>query len=376
MTFQRQQRDDLLMRLSLNDEDGSRRARWNAPATVELVAPVGVAVELYRYDDDDGHRRATPLPPPASTRLSLPAGSYLAIAAGTRLPFAVERGEARRIVLPPPPREVPHGFVYVPPGRFLYGSSGEEEMRRTFYGAPPLHPVDGPAFFIAQDETTYAEWIAFLEAIPPEARARLTPRGTSFEGVGVELQRAGDSWALRLRPKATVYRAGWGEPIRYRDRATHGEQDWRRMPVSGLSFRDAQAYTRWLADSGRVPGARLCTEMEWERAARGADDREYPHGDRLDPADANFDLTYGQKLDAFGPDEVGTHPASRSPFGVDDLAGNIYEWVQSSMAPGESVVRGACYYYNREMTRVYNREVINADDRTQMLGVRVCASVR
>jgi formylglycine-generating enzyme required for sulfatase activity len=146
------------------------------------------------------------------------------------------------------------------------------------------------------------------------------------------------------------------------------------MPVAGVSFRQVEAYARWLDGSGRVPGARVCSGMEWERAARGADDREYPHGDRLDPEDANFDLTYGQKLDAFGPDEVGAHPASRSPFGVDDLAGNIYEWTTSSWAKDGFAVRGGTFYYNREMLRVYNHEVINPEDRTPMIGARICAS--
>ena len=54
---------------------------------------------------------------------------------------------------------------------------------------------------------------------------------------------------------------------------------------------------KWLDRTGRVPGARVCEEREWERAARGADDRMYPHGDNLEPDDANFDETYGKDLD-------------------------------------------------------------------------------
>jgi formylglycine-generating enzyme required for sulfatase activity len=145
------------------------------------------------------------------------------------------------------------------------------------------------------------------------------------------------------------------------------------MPVSGVSFHDAEAYAAWLSTSGRVPGARLCSEREWERAARGADDREYPHGDRLLPDDANIDVTYGQKLAAFGPDEVGAHPASRSPFGVDDMTGNIFEWTRSSRAADEAVLRGANFYYNSWMALTYYREAINAEDRTPMIGVRICA---
>ena len=82
-------------------------------------------------------------------------------------------------------------------------------------------------------------------------------------------------------------------------------QDWLRMPVSAISFEDAQAYVAWLSHTGRVPGARLCDEREWERAARGADARAFPGGAALEQDDANFDRTYGRIAAGFGPDEVG-----------------------------------------------------------------------
>src|SRR5207237_9071692 len=125
-----------------------------------------------------------------------------------------------------------------------------------------------------------------------------------------------------------------GEKLRL-PRAERAEQDWLRLPVAGISFLDARAYAEWLSRTARVPGARLCNEMEWERAARGADDREFPGGDALRPTDANFDATYGKQPQAFGPDQVGSHPGSRSPFGVDDMAGNVWEWVESSLSRGD-----------------------------------------
>ena len=72
-----------------------------------------------------------------------------------------------------------------------------------------------------------------------------------------------------------------------------------------------------------MPGARPCSSLEWVRGARGADGRLYPHGARLAPDDANTFETYGT-LSAAGPDEVGAHPASRSPFDLDDMIGNAY----------------------------------------------------
>src|SRR5207253_1092585 len=109
--------------------------------------------------------------------------------------------------------------------------------------------------------------------------------------------------------------------------------------------------------SGRLPGARLCDEHEWERAARGADGRRFPHGDRLAPDDANYDETYGRHPLAYGPDEVGSHPASESPFGVRDMAGNVYEWVRSVRAPAEAVYRGGAWYFGQNTNRCANREV-------------------
>src|SRR6185295_13003307 len=125
------------------------------------------------------------------------------------------------------------------------------------------------------------------------------------------------------------YEARAHEPISYAGRTRLARQDWLRFPVGGVSLEDVARYLAWLRNSGRVPGARLCSELEWERAARGADDRLFPHGDEIAPDDANIDITYERVDVAFGPDEIGAHPASRSPFEVDDLAGNIVEIVAS-----------------------------------------------
>src|SRR5678815_2053151 len=97
-----------------------------------------------------------------------------------------------------------------------------------------------------------------------------------------------------------------------------------KLPVAAVSYEDAVAFAAWLDRSGRVRGARLCDEYEWERAARGADGRTFPTGTVLAPDDANIDVTYGREPLAFGPDEIGSHPQSRSPVGADDMAGNIW----------------------------------------------------
>ncbi len=148
--------------------------------------------------------------------------------------------------------------------------------------------------------------------------------------------------------------------IRYESRKRRFVQDWLRFPVSGISLEDAEGYARWLDGTGRVPGARLCDEHEWERAARGADGREFPHGDRLEPDDANIDATYGKQPLAFGPDEVGSHPASRSPFGLDDACGNVFEWTTSKLAARENVLRGGAYYYDNTTVQKHQPSSLGA----------------
>src|SRR5262249_25131127 len=126
-----------------------------------------------------------------------------------------------------------------------------------------------------------------------------------------------------------TYVAETGQPLHYEHRTRRAEQDWARLPVAAVSYDDAVAFAAWLDRTGRVRGARLCDETEWERAARGADARTFPTGDTLGPDDANIDVTYGRDPLAYGPDEVGSHPASRSPVGAEDMAGNVWEWTRS-----------------------------------------------
>jgi formylglycine-generating enzyme required for sulfatase activity len=239
-----------------------------------------------------------------------------------------------------------------------------------------MHEVTTPAYLIARHEVTFGEWIQFLEALPPAERKRRTPAAVSPRNALELRQLADGAWQLSLRPTIHTYQARQGEPIRYLDRDRRALQDWSRLPVAAITFDDAEAYAAWLAASGRVPGARLCDEYEWERAARGADGRNFPSGNTLAPDDANFDVTYGRRPLAFGPDEVGAHPRSRSPFGVDDLAGNVWEWVRSVAQPNEIVYRGGSWYQGQTTSRSANREVGERTQRHPFHGVRMCATPR
>jgi len=110
--------------------------------------------------------------------------------------------------------------------------------------------------------------------------------------------------------------------------------------------------------------------------ARGGDDRLFPHGDELRPDDANFDLTYGRIDSAYGPDAVGSHPQSRSPFGADDMAGNVLEIVTAAGKSDSLVIRGGGYYFGAASARSTNRLPVPATFRDFATGFRVCATAQ
>jgi formylglycine-generating enzyme required for sulfatase activity len=226
---------------------------------------------------------------------------------------------------------------------------------------------------IGRHEVTFGDWIAYVEAQPEATRAGLVPNVPMRVNGAVKLEHAVDGWRLTLLPSSRTYTARWNEPIRYEGRTRHAIQDWRRLPVLGVSASDGVAYAAWLARSGRLSGARLCSELEWERAARGADGRSSPSGRVLEGDDANFDQTY--ERDLMGPDEVGSHPGSVSPYGLHDTAGNAFEWTRGER-PDSYVARGGSYYHDRKTADLANRNESSAIIHEPTAGLRICATPR
>ncbi len=378
---------ELLDRLTVHDTDGVRARRWQAPARLTLrTTPAHGQVKLSRFELDGQQRYVAKPVATAGGPLvdaQLPPGSYLAVInaperAPVRYPVLLRRGETVSLdVELPPAGQVPAGFVYVPPGRFLMGSAADERQRRDFFHTVPIHRVETPGFLIARHETTFAQWIAYLETLPEDGRQGRLPRvgKGGFKGA-LRLARDDDgAWRLTFQPTTVEYSARAGEPIVYRDRQGAATQDWLKLPVIGIAAADAEHYVDWLARSGTVPRARLCTEREWERAARGSDGRPFPHGLRLAPGDANHDATYGQRPAAMGPNEVGTHSATRSPFGIYDMAGNVWEWTRSDRAPNGYAARGGSWYFGASSARTEDREETEPSFRDLSVGMRVCADL-
>lgn len=109
-----------------------------------------------------------------------------------------------------------------------------------------------------------------------------------------------------------------------------------QRPVVWVSLEDARAYLRWA-------GKRLPNEWEWQYAAQGTDGRLYPWGNEWNAAMVPAPVT-GRQLTA--PEAVGQRPQAASPFGVEDMVGNVWQWTNDFVDEHTraAVLRGGGYY--------------------------------
>lgn len=245
--------------------------------------------------------------PAAAPTSTAPAEAATAMAAPTSTPTPAPTVTAEPTAAPtetpiptatPIPAEITddHGvpMVLVPEGEFIMGSND---------GLPdegPEHAVSLDAFYIDTYETTNAEYRACVEAgvcTPP-----------AFQDCCAE-------------PTNTEW------PSLYPDYFTNPDFD--DYPVTWLSFNQSATYCEWR-------GARLPTEAEWEKAARGTDGRTYPWGEE-EPRPGLLNFMWGQgqfdERPAYNTTPVGSYPEGVSPYGVHDMLGNVYEWVADYYAP-------------------------------------------
>lgn len=203
-----------------------------------------------------------------------------------------------------PPATVNDGYgelVYVAAGAFKMGDNfGDGEGRER-----PVHMVELDAFYIGKYEVTNGEWRKFRDD-PRYDDPKYWPGG-------------------RVMPKDQVMY--WTQANNHGG-GTPGSD---KYPVIGVNWDAAVAYCNWLsAKTGKT--YRLPTEAEWEKAARGSDQRRYPWGNTIDATYANFVGT--QRFDTVREvgffdgtqrGDVKTH-SNASPYGAFDMAGNVMEW--------------------------------------------------
>ncbi|MBI3206739.1 MAG: SUMF1/EgtB/PvdO family nonheme iron enzyme [Myxococcales bacterium] len=303
--------------LVLEHDTGEFGAMIRADARLSLASsPTGAQVFAQRYAEQDrvlvaGSERFLGRTPLADVRLD--PGSYLIVlrAPGfrdVRYPVSLGRGGRHegRVNLYRDD-EIGEGFVYVPGGTVPLGGDPDA------IDPLPRQDVAVGDFAIAEFPVTLRQYCEYLDELDDAMAFRRAPhdmRGS--EGMAV-VRGAGGKW--EPRPEIIEGEARKAFP----PEAGHL---W-RVPVHLIDWFDARAYCRWLAARLSAP-IRLPSEVEWEKAARGADRRFFPWGDRFDPTFCKMrdSRPYIQQ-----PEPVGSFPGDTSPYGVRDLAGGMREWV-------------------------------------------------
>ncbi|MBN1936337.1 MAG: formylglycine-generating enzyme family protein, partial [Anaerolineae bacterium] len=183
---------------------------------------------------------------------------------------AAERKEQLLALLPEP--------ILIPAGSFLMGSDPQKD-KNAGSDEQPQHTVYLSDYCICKTMITNAQYLAFVQA-------------------------------------------GGRKPPQYwqNGRIPQGKEN---HPVVCVSWHDAVAFCAWVTQELQMANGefRLPTEAEWEKAARGTDGRIYPWGN--EPPDAtrcNFNMNVGDTT------PVGQYPAGASPYGLLDMAGNVWEW--------------------------------------------------
>src|SRR5260370_6866768 len=212
----------------------------------------------------------------------------------------VRRGKVRNLSLElPTAARIPKGFVYVPPGPFLFGSSEDGSIRKDFFNAVPLHEVTTAGYMIAEHESTFGDWLEYLDALTPTERSQRASAVGGLVKDSLLLRPVGRDWELTLQLASNRHVMRTGDAFQIPQRTVRRNQNWSLLPMVGVSPVEIHRYLSWLQNSRNRIRPRLCTEMEWERAARRGDGREFPHHNFLSASNPNSVQPYNKQTAPF-----------------------------------------------------------------------------
>ncbi len=255
-------------------------------------------------------------------------------------------------------------FTRIPAGKFLMGSHDGDNLSDEH--ERPQHSVDIPYdYWMAKSPVTNAQFACFVEATKYVTTAEKEGGWSTKESKLVK----GVDWRHPLDPESIPKYQG-------------------SCPVVQVSWLDALEYCKWLnsviASDIQVMQAqvRLPSEAEWEKAARGKYRSEWPWGNEFDKTACNS--SEGNKRSST---PVGVYsPRGDSPYGVADMAGNVWEWCHSLFRPypydpndgresetelGARVMRGGSFYNAQRLARCAFRNLTYPNERYRILGFRI-----
>jgi formylglycine-generating enzyme required for sulfatase activity len=230
------------------------------------------------------------------------------------------------------------------------------------YVLPPTRPVPAGAFLMGSDPTRDDQ--AQSNELPQQSLAL-----ASFEIA---------QFPVTVAEYAAYVQSGHVAPDIWQTQITRLDN-----PVVAVTWNEARDYATWLGSVSGMPW-RLVTEAEWEKAARGTDGRRYPWGNNFDTSRANtIESLIGEAT------QIGAFPNGASPFGVQDMAGNVWQWTSTLFRPypygdsdgreesysqGVRTMRGGSWIYDAGIARSAFRSGLPADDLSSTIGFRLVRS--
>jgi formylglycine-generating enzyme required for sulfatase activity len=222
-------------------------------------------------------------------------------------------------------------MVAVPRGRFVAGSTPEERLAAydDFLHSSGRDTARAHQWFDNEDDRHISELGAFRIDLMPVTQAAFAELVATGQLAAPSIDEA--AW------RAQGFQEPWSVAERYQwldGRPPIGREE---HPVVLVTWRDADRYCRWRGELAGAP-RRLASAAEYEKAARGEGGLAYPWGNAYEANRLNSAVA--------GPGDttpVGQYPGGASPYGVLELAGNVFEWTETPMRDGEMTVKGSAW---------------------------------